>query len=1087
MKTPSSRPHARTNSTGWTARLLAALLWALPALSAANEAYLRIETGQHTAIVNKLAVDAHGTLLATASDDKTVRLWSLPGGLAYATLRVPIGPGKKGSVYAVALSPDGKTVAAAGETGDFTIDDQDAAEASGGANKPLNYALYLFDAEKRVMKGRLSGLPSTIRHLAYSKDGQRLAAAFSGGNGIKVWSAKDGKLLGEDPSYEASCTWLDFDRQGNLATVSGDGKVRLYSPDLKLIKQAQPRAQAKPYSIEYSSGGDRLAVGYLDLAEVDILGAADLKTVKSLKAQGLKGDNAGVVAWQPNGSGGDALLAGGNLRDGQERYVLRRWQNPVSDQPTATDIPVASNTLTDIAALDSDAVDLLFASADPSWGGVKNAGLAYKNQSGQWDARVAELEGNSIRLSEDGLTVDYPVDARSGKRMMFDVRQMQLEAAAPGTKLAPPLTESKAYKIAQWRRPGDQPRCSNQPSFNGKPLALEKGECAYGLAIDRTRGGFLLGTEYHLRLYDAQGKELGRSAALTAPAYSVNLAGNGKLAVAALGDGTLHWYALDGSAPLEELVALFPYDHGKRWLTWTREGFFGHSERGGDNLAGYHIDKGGSKRPEWVEFSQLYQAYYAPELVTNKLLGDLAPVAARLAAIDQAPQRLSAHPLPGIELAEFCLPGSGGTKGFARIPGAAAPAPAAPATSAKPAKPAAPATPAAPAAPAAPGCQPIAGQGQTRGFVRKEEKSAQSTYRNSLAQHQERVKLRYKVTVREGGLGNIDVYVNGKIQESRIAPRPAPQNKAVLDMESELLLADGGNQIVVQAYEQTGGASEKSTLVDLLNPPLATAGQPPAKPSKPKLIVGAVGIKAYPTPNQLKNAAKDAADFAATVEKYKSDAYGQVVKFEVFDEQATGANIDRMFSDIQQVAGPEDTVLVYLSGHGLREDMNYYFIPVDVDSNDLPGTALSQERMKQNIAKLGKVSRVFLFIDSCHSGAFQLADLGAVDQEISGQAKLKRHLGENLFVLAASREDQEALDESGVGSQNGLFAYAVLEGLKGSARRQDDNVVDNYNLGGYVQRRVDALSNRQNFKQKAKFQKAESGEIEPFDITKAVY
>jgi hypothetical protein len=57
-----------------------------PALGAAvkacpdQEPVLRIETGMHTAPIRRIGVDAACRLAATASDDKTVRLWSLPDG-----------------------------------------------------------------------------------------------------------------------------------------------------------------------------------------------------------------------------------------------------------------------------------------------------------------------------------------------------------------------------------------------------------------------------------------------------------------------------------------------------------------------------------------------------------------------------------------------------------------------------------------------------------------------------------------------------------------------------------------------------------------------------------------------------------------------------------------------------------------------------------------------------------------------------------------------------------------------------------------------------------------------------------------------
>ena len=76
---------------------------------------LRIETGMHVAPIKR---DRRRPGLPRsrrqASDDKTVRVWSLPEGRLLHTLRVPIGPGNGGKINAVAVSPDGRWIAAGG-------------------------------------------------------------------------------------------------------------------------------------------------------------------------------------------------------------------------------------------------------------------------------------------------------------------------------------------------------------------------------------------------------------------------------------------------------------------------------------------------------------------------------------------------------------------------------------------------------------------------------------------------------------------------------------------------------------------------------------------------------------------------------------------------------------------------------------------------------------------------------------------------------------------------------------------------------------------------------------------------------------
>ncbi len=145
--------------------------------------FLRIETGMHTAEINRVGVDAACSLLATASDDKTVRLWSLPDGKFKRVVRLPIGDGNAGKVYATALSPDGRWLAAGG---------WDA-----GWEKTGTMSLMVVDLAKDVIQ-RFGGFESAIDHLAFSADGRRIAVGLHGNNGVRVLdSATGGELLAD--------------------------------------------------------------------------------------------------------------------------------------------------------------------------------------------------------------------------------------------------------------------------------------------------------------------------------------------------------------------------------------------------------------------------------------------------------------------------------------------------------------------------------------------------------------------------------------------------------------------------------------------------------------------------------------------------------------------------------------------------------------------------------------------------------------------------------------------------------------------------------------------------------------------------
>ena len=182
----------------------------------------------HTAPIRRMGVDREGRYGVTASHDKTARLWDLQSGRQLAVLRVPVGEGNEGKLYAAALSPDGRWVALGGWTSPT-----DATEN-----------IYIFDRASGQMVRRIGGLPNVVYHLAFSPDGRHLAAALGGANGIRLFSTASWAEVARDSDYADDSYSVHFaPGGGRLVATSYDGELRLYSlQDSRSLKPIARRA-----------------------------------------------------------------------------------------------------------------------------------------------------------------------------------------------------------------------------------------------------------------------------------------------------------------------------------------------------------------------------------------------------------------------------------------------------------------------------------------------------------------------------------------------------------------------------------------------------------------------------------------------------------------------------------------------------------------------------------------------------------------------------------------------------------------------------------------------------------------------------
>jgi WD40 repeat protein len=229
-----------------------------------QEPQLRIETEGHTARIRAMAVTPDGKLLVTGSTDKTVRLWSLPGGQLVRIIRPPIAGGAFGQVSAVAIAPDGKTIALSGYDAGCEFAASDCR------------FIHLYDSSDGTLLKRLGPVKAHVYDLAFSPDGRRLAAA-AGQQGLFIWENPLGEqpraLSAADPAYS-----VVFNPTGtHLATTASDGAVTLYGGDLSApIRRSQGRTGATFSDAAFSPDGSTLAVGYEGISKIDLYRVPDL-------------------------------------------------------------------------------------------------------------------------------------------------------------------------------------------------------------------------------------------------------------------------------------------------------------------------------------------------------------------------------------------------------------------------------------------------------------------------------------------------------------------------------------------------------------------------------------------------------------------------------------------------------------------------------------------------------------------------------------------------------------------------------------------------------------------------------------------
>ncbi|KAI9770961.1 MAG: hypothetical protein M1840_002665 [Geoglossum simile] len=224
----------------------------------------------HSGNVNAVAFSPDGQLIASVSNDETVRLWETATGSCRSTLE-----GHSGNVRAVAFSPDGQLIASTSWDG----------------------TVRLWETATGPCRSTLEGHSGCVHAVAFSPDGQLIASA-SDDETVWLWKTATGSCRSTLEGNSGSVSVVAFSPDGQLiASASGDKTVRLWETATGSCRSTLEGHSWNVHAVAFSPDGQLIASAS-DYRTVGLWETATGSYCNTL--EGHSG-NVNAVAFSPDG------------------------------------------------------------------------------------------------------------------------------------------------------------------------------------------------------------------------------------------------------------------------------------------------------------------------------------------------------------------------------------------------------------------------------------------------------------------------------------------------------------------------------------------------------------------------------------------------------------------------------------------------------------------------------------------------------------------------------------------------------------------------------------------------------------------